>query len=229
MNLVSLYSGGKDSTYSIFVAKNQGHTVKCLLTAIPKSDESLMLHHPNIRWSELQAQSMQLPQVVAKMDSEDTGDEIALLEQTLLQAKEDYGIDGMIHGGISSRFQKTKFDDLCDRCGLEALSPLWGRDPVVYMEEILDDGFEYLLTSVSSDGLDGSWLGKTMTKKDLRILADLSIKYRFNLDFEGGEAETFVTDCPLFSSPIQILRGTNHWDGYRGRFEIVDAVLSNNA
>jgi diphthamide synthase (EF-2-diphthine--ammonia ligase) len=60
-------------------------------------------------------------------------------------------------------------------------------------------------------------------------LKQLSEKFRFNLNFEGGEAETFVIDCPLFSNPIKINQYEKKWDGYRGRFEIVDAELNYNA
>ncbi|KKL70694.1 hypothetical protein LCGC14_2102370, partial [marine sediment metagenome] len=56
-----------------------------------------------------------------------------------------------------------------------------------------------------------------------------SKKYGFNLSFEGGEAETFVTDCPLFSYPIKIVKSKKIWDGYRGRFEILDAELDYRA
>ena len=53
----------------------------------------------------------------------------------------------------------------------------------------------------------------------------LSTKHGFNLTFEGGEAETFVLDCPLFFCPIKIIKANKIWDGYRGRFEITEAVL----
>ena len=47
MNLGSLFSGGKDSTYAIYLAQKQGHHVTCLLSIFPKSEESHLLHHPN--------------------------------------------------------------------------------------------------------------------------------------------------------------------------------------
>ena len=229
MNMASLFSGGKDSTYSTFLAENQGHTIKCLLTVFPKSDESHLLHHPNILWTKLQSQSMQLPQIVACADSEGIGDEAAALEDILLQAKDDFDIEGLVHGGISSKFQKTQFETLCKRCGLEVLSPVWGSVPSAYMSNLLESGFEYVITSVSSGGLDDSWLGRKVTKDDVETLASLSARHGFNMNFEGGEAETFVTNCPLFSRPIEISRGRRLWDGYRGRFEILDARLTSNA
>jgi uncharacterized protein (TIGR00290 family) len=93
------------------------------------------------------------------------------------------------------------------------------------MQELLDSGFEFIITAVSCAGLDDSWLGKKITKKDLDKLVQLSQKYKFNLSFEGGEAETFVTNCPLFSEPIKIQNFRKEWDGYRGRFEIVQAKI----
>ena len=51
MKLACLFSGGKDSTYAIHLVKNQGHEVTCLLSVFPKSDESHLLHHPNLKWT----------------------------------------------------------------------------------------------------------------------------------------------------------------------------------
>jgi diphthamide synthase (EF-2-diphthine--ammonia ligase) len=85
------------------------------------------------------------------------------------------------------------------------------------------------MVTVSSDGLDEKWLGKLILKSDIAILNKLSEKFRFNLNFEGGEAETFVINCPLFSNSIKINQFKKNWDGYRGRFEIVDAELNFNA
>ena len=72
-------------------------------------------------------------------------------------------------------------------------------------------------------------MGKIISAHDILQLNKLSDKYGFNLNFEGGEAETFVIDCPLYSYPIIINKSKTIWDGYRGRFEIEDAGLDSNA
>jgi len=82
---------------------------------------------------------------------------------------------------------------------------------------------------VSSGGLDETWLGKIISADDISRLDKLSNKYGFNLNFEGGAAETFVIDCPLYSHPIKITKSKVVWDGYIGRFEIEDAHLDSNA
>ena len=97
------------------------------------------------------------------------------------------------------------------------------------MKELLDNNFEFIISSVSSGGLDQSWLGKKIDYLELEKLENLSKKYQFNLNFEGGEAETFVINCPLFKNKIKIIDSKKIWDGIRGRFEIVEAELENNA
>jgi ABC transporter with metal-binding/Fe-S-binding domain ATP-binding protein len=229
MNLASLFSGGKDSTFAIYEAQRQGHSVKCLITILVHSAESHLLHHPNISFASLQAKSMKIPQIVVESDSTDTAKEVALLKEALAKAKAEYHIDGILHGGILSEFQKTKFDDVAKSLGLSVVSPLWHKDQKQYMQELLDCGFEFIITSVSAAGLDESWLGKKITRHDLDAVAQLSEKYGFNLSFEGGEAETFVVNCPLFAAPIEVTESKIDWDGYRGRFEISQAKIKDSA
>jgi len=229
MKLAALFSGGKDSLYSIFLTKKQGHEINCLLTVFPKSDESHLLHHPNLQWTHLQSQSMQIPHLTIKSESDETENEINTLEKILIQCMDEYPIEGLVHGGIKSQFQKEKFENLCKKLNLKPITPLWNRNPLEYMNELISSNFIFIITSVSSGGLDDSWLGKTITKNDIVNLYTLSQKFGFNLNFEGGEAETFVVDCPLFLNPIKINQERKIWDGYRGRFEIVDASLDYNA
>ena len=229
MKLACLFSGGKDSMYAIHTARKQGHDVVCLLSIYPKSEESHLLHHPNLRWTKLQSKSMNIPQLTISSNSDDTDDELITMGNLLQNAKDQFQIDGLLHGGIKSKFQKEKFETLCLKFNLVSVAPLWEIEPKKYMNELLDSDFNFIMTTVSSDGLDEQWLGKLILKSDIEILNNLSLKFGFNLNFEGGEAETFVVDCPLFSNPIKINEYIQNWDGYRGRFEIVDAELNYDA
>lgn len=229
MKLASLFSGGKDSTYSIYLAQKQGYEIKCLVSISPKSDESHLLHHPNLQWTKLQSESMKIPLLEINSNSEDTNEEFQVLTRILQRAKNDFGIEGIVHGGIKSKFQKEKFEKICFNLNLKLISPLWGLDPLNYMNDLISAGFEFVIVSVSSGGLNDTWLNKKIGKNDIIKLQSLSKKFEFNLNFEGGEAETFVTNCPLFSYPIEIVRGEKIWDGYRGRFEILDARVDYDA
>jgi len=206
-----------------------GHDIKCLITLFPKSPNSHLLHFPNIKLTKLQSETMNIPHLVTELETDETNQEMNALGILLKKAKQDFQIDGLVHGGISSEFQKKRFENICKENNLNILTPLWKTNPKEYMNELINSGFKFILTSVSSDGLDETWLGKIITVSDLSKLSELSEKYGFNLNFEGGEAETFVVDCPLYSYPIQIIKSKKIWDGYRGRFEIEDTSLDSNA
>jgi len=202
MKLAVLFSGGKDSTFAIYRAQKQGHEIVCLLSIFPKSEESHLLHHPNMKWTSLQSQSMNIPQLTMNSSSDNSDDELITLGDLLCTAKEQFNIQGLIHGGIKSKFQKEKFEAVCSKFNLISIAPLWNSEPLQYMNDLLDSNFEFIMTTVSSEGLNDSWLGKFISKSDVNVLKNLSEKYGFNLNFEGGEAETFVIDCPLFSNSI---------------------------
>ena len=229
MKLAALFSGGKDSTYAIYLAKKLGHSVDVLLTLYPHSSESHLLHYPNIEFTQLQAKSMKIPQLIEKTHSDDSENESKKLNNLISLAKEKYSIDGIVHGGILSEYQKDNFSLICEKNHLKIISPLWNKEPESYMKELLNENFEYIISTVSSAGLNDSWLGRIIDKNGLDELQKLQKKFRFNLNFEGGEAETFVTNCPLFEKRLLIQDSTTEWDGYRGRFEILEAKLKDNA
>ena len=228
MKLAAFFSGGKDSCCAIYKAKKLGHTIEALITIIPYSDESNLLHYDNITKTKVQSESMNISHIIDKSVSTNTTDEISLLHKLISEAKNNFQIDGIVHGGILSEFQKSNFESICDDLKLKLISPLWHENASVYMKNLLDDNFEFIICSVTTNGLDDRWLGKKITYADLEILEKLSKKFQFNLNFEGGEAETFVLNCPIFNNPLKIIESKKKWDGYRGRFEIVDVGLVNN-
>ena len=92
---------------------------------ICKSEESHLLHYPNLRWTKLQSESMNIPQLTIISNSNETNDELIVMEKLLQNAKEQFQIDGLVHGGIKSKFQKEKFETLCLKLNLVSIAPLW--------------------------------------------------------------------------------------------------------
>ncbi|HEX7141037.1 MAG TPA: diphthine--ammonia ligase [Nitrososphaeraceae archaeon] len=225
MRVACLFSGGKDSTYSLYLAKQWGLSVDCLLTLIPHSVESYLFHSPNIWTTQLQSQALQIPIIMKQINSISIDDECDKLDELINQANKDYKIDGIVHGGISSNFQKNKFNKICERYNLKLISPLWQIDQYDYMNKLLKNNFVIQIISVSSMGLDVNSLGIILNHSTLQDLFKLSRKYGFNISFEGGEAETIVLDCPIFRKRLEILTSKIQWDGQRGIVEISDIVL----
>ena len=225
MRLASLYSGGKDSNYSIFEMKRLGHDVICLISILPEISDSLLFHYPNIGLTGALAQAIGLP--IREFHSGDAKleTEISVLENAISMVKDEFGIDGIVHGGISSNFQKKNFEKVCRDMQLSVYSPLWNLDPSNYLHNLIDENFEITIVSVSALGLGREWLGITLNHEYVDKLESLSTKYGFNLNFEGGEGETLVVDCPIYKKKLRIRKGIVKWFGDNGIFEISDYEL----
>jgi diphthine-ammonia ligase len=225
VKLAALYSGGKDSTFAISRAQEIGHRVVCLITMHPIADDSTLFHYPNSWVTEFLADAMQIPIVGFQVSGRSKEDEITALEEAIVQVKSLYGIDGIVHGGISSNYQKQAFEQICVRQGIAVVAPLWNSDPDRYISELVNQGFHIIIAGVSTMGLDKKWLGRELDKESIAKLVSIGKKCGFNLTFEGGEAETLVIDCPLYRKKLQINAAKPYWDGQRGIFEILDVVL----
>lgn len=203
MKLGILFSGGKDSTYAAWLAKKEGYEISCLISLWSKNQDSFMFHTPAIELTKKQAECMKLPLIVQETEGEK---EIELedLEKAIRSAVKKYKIGGIVTGAVESVYQASRVQTICNKLGIECFNPLWQKNPKDYWEEMLSLGFKIIIVSVAADGLNEKWLGKEITKDNFVELEKLSRKYFFHLGFEGGEAETFVLDCPLFKKRLDV-------------------------
>lgn len=202
-NLGALFSSGKDSTYAIFLMKKHNNNIKCLITLKSENKDSFMFHTPNIDLASLQAESMNIP-LIEHFTKGQKEDELQDLKDAIQKAKDKYKIQGIITGALYSNYQRERIEKVCDELGLPVYSPLWHKDQETEMKELLNCGFEFMFSSVAAEGLDKKWLGRIITFKDIEKLVELNKKYGINIAGEGGEFESLVIDCPLFSKKLKI-------------------------
>jgi len=234
---ISLFSGGKDSSWALYRALERGLPVERLLTVHPEGD-SYMYHVPATELAELAARSIEIPLVDVRPDefasvSDDhdasaRGDaELEPLEAALsdLDAELDGGVVGVTVGAVASEYQYSRVSAMCDRLDIDVFAPLWQREPVTVGEEMLDAGFDIRILSVAAGGLDESWLGRRLDHAALADLETLQESHGVHPLGEGGEFETLVVGGPHMSRSIK-LDDTTEWDGTRGQLRIEDAWLA---
>jgi diphthine-ammonia ligase len=220
MRLAALFSGGKDSTYAARLEEIAGHEIAYLVTLRSQRDDSYMFHTVNIELAALLAEALGIESVVVNTEGEK---EVEL--DDLENALRELDIEGIVTGAIASSYQKTRIDMICEDLGLEHLSPLWGRNTEVLLEEMLQSGMEIIIASVAAMGLDEKWLGRRLNEEATVELKLLNKKYGVDICGEGGEMETLVLDAPWFKSRLEVLRATPVWDGTRGSYLIEAAEL----
>jgi len=206
IKLGALVSSGKDSMYALHIMAEQGYPVECLISLRSANKASYMFHSPNIDLVSMQAECLDIP----LMMSETKGvkeKELKDLENALKAAKEKYGIQGITTGALFSEYQKERVEKICKKLGLLCFSPLWHKEQETELREILNEGFEIILSAVAAEGLDKSWLGRRITQKDVDKLVWINKRIGINIAFEGGEAESLVLDAPLFKKRIEVVKG----------------------
>jgi ABC transporter with metal-binding/Fe-S-binding domain ATP-binding protein len=222
MRLIALFSGGKDSVFAIKKSIEQGHEIKYLATINSKNPDSYMYHTPNIGLTLMQSRCLNI-QLVSKLSLGEKEKEVKDLEILL----NNLDADGVVCGAIASKYQKERVEKVCESLRLKLLAPLWGANQEQLLREILKSGFEVIITSVAAEGFDESWLGRKIDEKCVEDLIVLNKKHGISVMGEGGEYESLVLDCPLFSSKLEITKSEKTWKDNSGLMEIKDAKLVN--
>ena len=201
LKLGVLFSGGKDSAAAAYIMRQQNYDLACLIHIKSENHDSYMFQTAGTELVEMQAEAMNLPLIIQKTKGEKEA-ELKELEAAFKKAKEQYQIDGIVSGALFSTYQRDRIEKICDKLGLKIFSPLWHKPQDKHLLELIDNGFEIVLTAVAAEGLDKSWLGRKIILKDVERLQQLNKKYGLNVAGEGGETESVVLDCPLFAKKI---------------------------
>ncbi len=210
MRVAVLSSGGKDSAAAWWWARCQGWTIEALVTVVVHGDDSPMFQIPSTHVVERQAELADIPWISVPTPG-DTPQDL----DDLAEALQSLNIDGFVSGALRSDYQKSRLERMAESLGMISWTPLWHQDGYTHLREMVEHGFKIMLTGISADGLGEEWLGHILTLESVKELLNLSQRYRFNVEGEGGEYETLVLSGPHHDGVLEVT-STPHWDGVRG-------------
>ncbi len=219
MRLGVLFSGGKDSCFSAFKAKQAGHKLVCLISLYSKNPNSYMFHTPNINLTKKQAEVMNLPLLIHKTLGIKE-QELKDLQEAIKTAIDKYNIEGIVTGALHSKYQASRIQKICDDLNIKCINPLWHADEIEYLKNLIKSRFKVMIVGVAAYPLDESWLGRIINQEFIQDVKKLKDKYKIHPAGEGGEFETFVLNCPLFSKELMILKRNVFGKGNSWKMEI---------
>jgi len=222
MRVAVLATGGKDSALALYKVLNEDHEVKYLVSMIPLREDSWMFHYPNIRLVDLFAEAAEIQLVKAET--------LAVKEREVEDLKrliEGIDVDAIVSGAVASTYQKSRIEKICEQLRLKCIAPLWHKNPLDILKEILDLKFEVIITGVYAYGFSEEWLGRKIDEASVKALIELNKQYGVSLVGEGGEYETLVLDAPFFKKRIKIVEAEKIWKNQSGYFLITKAKLEN--
>lgn len=196
MNFVTSWSGGKDSCYAMMKAVQQGFVPKVLLNMMNENGKVSRSHGLPLAILEQQAQRMLLPleAIPATWNDYETN-----FIQTLKNLKAKFHLEAAVFGDIDLQPHKDWEDKVCAAASLQAVLPLWQKDRITLVNEMIDSGIQTMIVSCNNQ-MGESYLGKILTK-------ELALELKENgIDpcGENGEFHTMVIHCPLFSEAIEL-------------------------
>ena len=189
--------------YSAFLAKKSGKDVACLINIFSENKESYMFHTPSVDRVKEQAKVMGVDLIVVKSKGVKE-EELKDLKDAIVEGVEKYEIEGIVTGAVLSVYQAERIQKICDKLGLKCFNPLWKKNQIDILKELIKEKFEVIIVGVFAYPLGQEWLGRRIDEEFIKEVVELEKKYGIAPSGEGGEFESFVLDCPLFSKKLKI-------------------------
>jgi diphthine-ammonia ligase len=197
MKVIASWSGGKDSCYAHYLAKEQGHQILSLFTMMMNADKS-NFHMIPTGIIDAQAAAMQVP-IIKKATTPQTYEQDFKALLTDAKAK---GAEGLVTGDIYevAGHEEGWLDRICKEIGLTPVKPLWMLDTKQIYQDYIKAGFKATVVRTNRD-LSLDWLGRVL---DLQFYEEIQKLPGVDPCGEGGEYHTVVTDGPNFKQKIVI-------------------------
>ncbi len=220
MRLASLYSGGKDSTFSLYLEEQMGHDVPYLVNVMPEDSASWIFHTPNLAVVPLMAEAMGKELITAPSSGTEEGD-----MEGLRNALDGLDVEGVITGAVWSDYQWDRMNLVCNDLGLKVFSPLWRKDQDLVMDAFLQSGIKAIIVGCYAEGLGKEWLGRVIDQDAVDELKRVREKTGISIMGEGGEYESMTISSPMHSHPLEIVESEIVWKRDNGTLNVKSARL----
>ena len=194
MNIISSWSGGKDSCYALMLAISKGNRPSVLLNMMNENNKISRSHGLTPSLLNQQAKAIGVPLVGIPSSWEDYEN---IYIEALKNLKDTYQTNAVVFGDIDLEPHREWEEKVCNAAELKAILPLWQQNRKELVFEMIDNGIKAIITSCNTI-LGHYFLGKEITKQLVEEMEALGV----DACGENGEYHTIVVDCPLFLIPV---------------------------
>ena len=224
MRLAALYSGGKDSTFALYLAEQMGNEILALVNIRPSDKGSWIFHTPNLDSVPYMAEAMGLPLVTAESDGTEEGD-----MKALRKALEGLDVDGVVVGALWSDYQWDRMNRVLGDLDMVMVAPLWRKDQDMVYDEMVSAGVEAIIVGVFAEGLGEEWLGRRLDMETKKELVKLRERYGISIMGEGGEYESMTLDSPVHLKRLVVKEAKKEMTRNSGTYDVTLLSLEDKA
>lgn len=193
------YSGGKDSILALHRAINAGMIPQKLIITYNTDRERSWFHGIPQPLLNMVAHCLQIPLSIIRT-SGNTYQENFIQQ---LQIEKQQGADICVFGDIDIVEHREWCSEVCRQAGMHPLLPLWQESREKLVHEFINEGYRAHITVLDTSRLSQKHLGKILTEE---VLSSIE-REGADICGENGEYHTFVSDGPIFSSPVPVRFG----------------------
>ncbi len=185
------WSGGKDSCLSLYKAlQNYDIEVQHLVNMVNMKEKVGHGLDPDLMSAQADALDMEIHQKKVTWDTYEDG-----FKETINSIDPDIGV----FGDMELQEHRDWVERITEELGVEPILPLWHEDPIRLYREFIDN-FETMIIKIDKEEVDREWLGRKLDEEFLKYALDNDIHPMG----ENGEYHTFVVDCELFDSRVNV-------------------------
>lgn len=197
------WSGGKDSAMALQELRaDSEYEVVALLTTVTEDFDRVSMHGVRRALLQQQAQCLGLPLAELRLPKEVSNATYEESMSSILSRYKDDGVTGVAFGDISLEDLRAHRERNLARLEMQAIFPLWNRDPYSLLRSLIAGGFQAVTTCVDGKVLGREFVGRNI---DDAFISDLPAGV--DVCGENGEYHSFVHSGPIFNEPIAHRRG----------------------
>lgn len=207
--VILAWSGGKDGALALSQLQlDDRYEVVSLLTTFTRDYERVSMHGVRRELILQQAERLGIPLAESWIDKgADNASYEAALAETLHEFQSQ-GVQTIAFGDLYLEDIRAYRDNLTTRIGMKSLYPIWGEQTSSLARKFIAGGFKATTCCVDTEQIPEEFCGRRLDSEFLNSLPESADPCG-----ENGEFHTFVHDCPLMSSPIEIELGEERRDG----------------
>jgi len=218
---IVVFSGGKESVYSLLEAKSRGYEIVDLL----------FLEKPGFS-----VHKVNLPAVkaVAKMLGYElkmisVGEEIEKDEGLMryLREQKRKGLNTLVTGNVKLEEYHKIYGSLCEGAGLELVEPLKGLDTLELLMEYSKIDLQFMIIGIRDEELDSKWLGEIITRRNFEEFLTDVLSRGIDPCGEYGEYHTLVTglkEAKVGLRPVKIEKSDSNMN-----YILIDVLGNSNS
>jgi uncharacterized protein (TIGR00290 family) len=194
------WSSGKDSAWSLHVARQQGVVdIVGLITTVTEAYARVSMHGVREELLTAQAAATGLPLRRVRIPAPCPNEVYEAAMRDALESAAREGVTHVVFGDLFLDNIRAYRERQLARIGMIGVFPLWGLDTRALAREMIDGGLRAYLVCADPQRIPRHLAGRAF---DNALLVDLPA--HVDPCGENGEFHTFAWDGPMFAEPITV-------------------------